>query len=88
MPFISTSAHQQFIQQSVSFLEKNACAGVDENMRIIQADIEKLKQVAGIYKDTHSRLCELTTQYNMILKRTRINMRKLQLKKNEMEQVK
>ena len=87
MPFISTTDHQKFIRQFQLFLSghttNNSFANADENVQLLKADIDKLQQIADVYTDTYSKLQDLAIQYKLMLKRTRVNMRRQQIKRND-----
>lgn len=87
MPFISTRTHQQFIRQFQLFLSShttnNSFANADENIQLLKADIDKLQKIAEVYTDTYSQLQDLAIQYKIMLKRTRVNMRRQQIKRND-----
>src|SRR5688572_3861302 len=89
MSFISTREHQLFIQQFQSFLDNytnnGSVASSDENLQLINADIDKLQQIFDTYKDRVSQLQYLAIQYKTVLKRTRVNMRRQQIERNDME---
>ena len=91
MSFISTRDHQQFILQFQTFLKHNTNGnfpGSDENLQLIEADIDKLQQIADAYKDRFSQLQDLAIQYKTLLKRARVNMRRQQIKRNDMQAAK
>jgi hypothetical protein len=79
MPLISTRTHQQYVRQFYLFLE-NYTAN-DESIQILKADIDKLQQIADVYMDTCSQLHGLAEQYNILLNRTRGNLRRHKRKK-------
>lgn len=86
MSFISTASHEKVIQIFRSAIgdkedgESSPTLTADTDAELLQADIDRLQRIMQEYKNTFSRLQDLTRQYKTVLQRTRVNMRKHQLK--------
>jgi hypothetical protein len=84
--FISPSDHEKLIrifQSSIDSGNDGSAIDIgDEKANSLRKDIDLLKQIAEQYKDTLAQLQELGRQYKVILQRTKVNMRKQQIKVN------
>lgn len=80
MPFINTSAHEKFIQLVHSSFTGDTTEPADEEHHALKTDMEQLQKIVQEYKKTFSHLQGLTHQYRILLRNTRVNIRKRQLK--------
>jgi hypothetical protein len=84
--FISTSAHQKFISQCDRYVidtsENGQVDTKDEKMELLIEDLAKLQQLTESYQDKLLQLSLLTSEYNSLQRRIRINIRKVQIVKN------
>ena len=86
MSFISFGEHQQIIRRfhlllSNCAIDPNA-NHADEEIKSIKIDIDKLEQLVNTYSETRSKLKNLAAQYKSVLKQTRVNIRRQQIKKS------
>ena len=84
MSGISAAAHNKFISRFRSSIVENIKEDPDEvpdeEMRLLKSDIDELQKIIDEYRITFSKLQRLVQQYRLLLHRTRVNMRRHQLK--------
>lgn len=82
MTFISSSAHQKFVQQCQLFLGNPAEAKLldngDEKILQLDKDLQALEKLAENYMKTMAQLPALSKDYYELQKRIRIRLRKIQ----------
>jgi hypothetical protein len=85
--FISASAHQKFVSQCrnlvLALLEnKENPVHVEVKTQQLKEDLARLQYLAESYMDKHSRLSELSREYDTLQRSIRVNMRKIMIDRN------
>lgn len=85
MSFISIAAHQKFIFQCQRLIE-SACEDgqlipTDETTKQLKEDLAQLQQLVEAYMYAFSQLPKLSSEYNTLRRRIRVDIRKMQISK-------
>jgi hypothetical protein len=83
VPFISEATHKQFLKHYEVYLERQQLSELStdeqEVMQSLGTDVSHLNEILKSYSATCTVLQKVVRDYQDILKRARVNMRKMQV---------